>query len=561
MWLSSILNSLRPSSPDTRARRRPSPRRRPAGHRLTVEALEDRALLSYTFTPIADTGPDSPYRTLAVGQAVNDLGQVAFVADLRAGGQAVYRTEVDGRLTTIARTDALIRDFYLSPYMNTGGTVSFGANLTDGRQAVFTGSGGALTRIADTGPDSPFGSIPNPAQRMDEDGVVYFRATLRSGPTGFFAGDGGPTETVYSTGGQFSAFPSSFAHQVSGGGGSFRATLTGGPEGVFFGDGRQTDTLVTAGGTYGSFFGAECNDAGTVAISANLAAGGQVLLVARGGTLTPFADTTGPYLQIIGGGEVSINNGGAIAFGAALRAGGRGFFEGSDPAADKIIAVGDVLSGSAVVAFPTNAMNPRGLNNAGQFLFRADLADGRRVLVRADRDCETVESVVLNDGSAQRSMVTSLTVTFAGAAVLDPGAIELRRQDGSLVDSDVDISVVGGKTVAVLTFEGPEFVGGSLADGGYILTVRADRVHDRWGRELDGGGDGLPGGDRVDAFSRLFGDSDGDRDLDQLDRDLFRPAFGTGATDAGYLWYFDFDGDGDVDGLDNGEFNRRFGQS
>ena len=65
-----------------------------------------------------------------------------------------------------------------------------------------------------------------------------------------------------------------------------------------------------------------------------------------------------------------------------------------------------------------------------------------------------VESVVLNDGSAQRSMVNSLTVTFGGAAVLDPGAIELRRQDGSLVDAQVSISLVGGKTVAVLTFAG-----------------------------------------------------------------------------------------------------------
>src|SRR6266702_2690508 len=46
MWLSSILNSLSPSSPHTRTRRRPSPRKRPAARRLTVEALEDRTLPS-----------------------------------------------------------------------------------------------------------------------------------------------------------------------------------------------------------------------------------------------------------------------------------------------------------------------------------------------------------------------------------------------------------------------------------------------------------------------------------------------------------------------------------
>jgi hypothetical protein len=49
--------------------------------------------------------------------------------------------------------------------------------------------------------------------------------------------------------------------------------------------------------------------------------------------------------------------------------------------------------------------------------------------------------------------------------------------------------------------------------------------------------------------------------VDQQDRDLFRPAFGTSGGDAGYLWYFDFDADGDVDGRDNGQFDRRFGQS
>jgi hypothetical protein len=171
-----------------------------------------------------------------------------------------------------------------------------------------------------------------------------------------------------------------------------------------------------------------------------------------------------------------------------------------------------------------------------------------------------VESVVINDGSAQRSMVNSITVTFDGPAVLDPEAIEFHRQDGTMVNFKLDVSTVGGKTVAALTFAGPEFVGGSLADGRYTLMVRSDRVHDRWGRELDGDGNSVAGGNRSDSLFRLFGDSDGDGDVDGLDRDLFRSAFNKSAGEAGYLWYFDFDGDGDVDGLDNGQFNRRFGQ-
>jgi hypothetical protein len=343
-------------------------------------------LLAYAFSLIADTSAESPYSKLEVGQAINDRGQVALVAVLKSGGQALYRTEANGELTTIAQTDAVIKDFYLSPYTNDSGTVSFGANLRNGAQALFTGRGGDLTRIADTEPASLFSTIPNPAARIDARGEVYFRATLRSGGTGFFAGDGGAPDTLYVTGDQFSAFPSSLAHQVHGQFGSFRANLTGGPEGVFKGNGLVTETLVTAGGAYSSFFGAEINDPGTVAISANLTAGGQVLLAARHGTLVPFVDTTGAYLQIRGAGEVSINNGGEIIFGATLDAGGRGFFDGPDPFADRVIAIGDALAGSTVIDLPMNAMNPRALNNAGQFLFRADLADGRRILVRAEPD-------------------------------------------------------------------------------------------------------------------------------------------------------------------------------
>lgn len=171
-----------------------------------------------------------------------------------------------------------------------------------------------------------------------------------------------------------------------------------------------------------------------------------------------------------------------------------------------------------------------------------------------------IESVVVNDGSAQRSMVNSLTVTFDRVVTFDVGAFGLQRPDGGAVGLNVGTTVVDGRTVAVLTFTGSGIIGGSLADGNYALTIRGDHIRDLVGREVDGDRDGNGGGDRIDAFFRLFGDSDGDRDLDWLDRDLFRSAFGTSVGDTSYRWFLDFDGDGDVDGLDNGKFNRRFGQ-
>src|SRR5262245_6170030 len=44
-----------------------------------------------------------------------------------------------------------------------------------------------------------------------------------------------------------------------------------------------------------------------------------------------------------------------------------------------------------------------------------------------------VENVAVNDSSAQRSMVNSVTVTFDGPVTLDAGAFELNRADGSPV--------------------------------------------------------------------------------------------------------------------------------
>jgi hypothetical protein len=102
-----------------------------------------------------------------------------------------------------------------------------------------------------------------------------------------------------------------------------------------------------------------------------------------------------------------------------------------------------------------------------------------------------------------------------------------------------------------------DIIGGSLADGNYSLLIRGDHIRDEVGRELDGDGDGNGGGDRVDAFFRLFGDSDGDGDVDHADRDAILTSLPKSRGDVGYLWYFDFDGDGQVKGLDMAQFNHR----
>ena len=104
------------------------------------------------------------------------------------------------------------------------------------------------------------------------------------------------------------------------------------------------------------------------------------------------------------------------------------------------------------------------------------------------------------------------------------------------------LSEVNGKTVAVLTFRGAGIIGGSLADGNYTLTVLSVQVHDASGVGLDH--------NRIDAFFRLFGDTDGDRDVDGLDLLRLRGTYNKHLGDPGYLWYLDWNQDHKVNCID-----------
>jgi streptogramin lyase len=171
----------------------------------------------------------------------------------------------------------------------------------------------------------------------------------------------------------------------------------------------------------------------------------------------------------------------------------------------------------------------------------------------------TVQGVQINDGAVQRSTITSITISFSRAVgTVDPGAFQVLAQGGG--NPTVLVSFNASRTAATLTFTGALVIGGSLQDGRYSLVTDSTKIHDATGGLLDGNGDGLSGGARAaDAFFRLFGDSDGDGDVDNLDLLRFRQAFGLDRSSAGYKSYFDFDGDGDVDNLDLFRLRQRLG--
>jgi hypothetical protein len=159
-----------------------------------------------------------------------------------------------------------------------------------------------------------------------------------------------------------------------------------------------------------------------------------------------------------------------------------------------------------------------------------------------------VEQVLVNDGHAQRSKITSLTVTFDAPLNIEPNAFELRRIGARKpVDLRIALTEVDGHSVARLTFKnGRDVQFGSLANGAYILTIRGERLRDAAGRLLDGDDDGVAGGNYREEFVRLFGDTDGDGDVDGGDKTVFSKAYNKRSHQPGYLWYLDYNANGRI---------------
>lgn len=165
-----------------------------------------------------------------------------------------------------------------------------------------------------------------------------------------------------------------------------------------------------------------------------------------------------------------------------------------------------------------------------------------------------VASTRVNDGSAQRSRVRSLLMTFDtivtfGGAVAD--AFTLARNGGKPVSFSASASIVNGVTVVTITnFNGASTQFGSLADGRYTLTALASQISAN-GQQMTGN---YTFGEAEGLF-RFFGDINGDRHVDIADYGLFSVSY---LNQANYNAAFDFNGDGHVDILDYGQFGLRY---
>src|SRR5437588_6181124 len=138
MWLSSILNSLSPSSPHTRTRRRPAPRRRPAARRLTLEALEERSLPSC----LVSLAPSEAAPQL-VGERIT---WTATAADCGANPVYQFSAAPHGGAFHVVRDFSPANAFAWTPMQE--GAYDIEVTVKDGYQATETTSAVAVDAVA-----------------------------------------------------------------------------------------------------------------------------------------------------------------------------------------------------------------------------------------------------------------------------------------------------------------------------------------------------------------------------------------------------------------------------
>jgi hypothetical protein len=306
--------------------------------------------------------------------SVNDAGTVAFQAALRGGGTGVF-TGTGGAVDEAA-LPALLAGVTSHPDLNNAGALSFYGDLRDDGQGVFLLRDGRLQTVAST--RGPFASIGPLGPTMNEAGTVAFRADRSAGASAIFTGDGASVATVADTEGpwrRFHGLPVITSNETV----VFRADRKDGIQGIYAARAGSIRTVVETGDLFETIaLFPSANDHGTVAFAAMLRTGGAGLFTADEGRITPMGNADSPFEAYRG---ALINAAGAVVFSATPPGGSLGLFAGADPDADRILAVGSSVLGSAVAEF---ASNPVSVNAAGHVAIRASLTDGRQLILRAD---------------------------------------------------------------------------------------------------------------------------------------------------------------------------------
>jgi hypothetical protein len=303
------------------------------------------------------------------------------------GEQAIF-TGNGGALTRIADNLGGTYVGFGEPVINTGGSVAFLANLSTGGEGIFRVGGGQTTSIASDVPaGGSFVTFNSGSLSINAGGAVAFTAEGADRSLGVFTGKGGSITTIARSGATFSGF-SSHTSINDAGTVAFSAILASRSSvGVFTGNGAAVRTIFSINNPNPAVLGIPAvNSAGTVAFAAQRDAVLSGIYTGNGGPLTTVVDNTGAFGTFLNfpsasAGALGIDGRGKVVFAAAPRSGTQGLFSGPDPLADKVIALNDLLDGARVSYL---GFGPNGMNEGGQFAFVASLSDGRQEIFRAD---------------------------------------------------------------------------------------------------------------------------------------------------------------------------------
>jgi hypothetical protein len=335
----------------------------------------------YSYSLIATTGGTSSLSTI-FAPSIDFSGTASFGAVFTAGGSGIFSGN-GGNVSTIAQTGAFFSSFNFppGPIVSTISPTSTASTFFAGRTAaagggvgIFASNGGTPLTIASTGGTSQFSNF-GIGPDINSGNIVAFASNGTGGGQGIFLGDGAGVQALAVTGPTFSSFNGSVAvnnfNNVS-----FAAGFTGGGSGIVRGTTSGTISIAATGPVFTGFAGPTAiNDTGQVAFVANRAAGGTGVFRGDGVNLDIAALSGTSYSSF--GGFTSIAPNGGVVFAANLVTGGQGIFTGSDPVANHVIRTGDILNGSTVVNV---ALANRAINGAGQIAFQVTLADGRQAV-------------------------------------------------------------------------------------------------------------------------------------------------------------------------------------
>jgi hypothetical protein len=405
-------------------------------------------------TQLLNNGLGSAFQN-QMGLASNSKGQVAYFAQLKTGGTAlmVYDPTASPTLRnkTIASTNAQFKSFVPGISINENGEVAFSAvDQATGNTGIFVGNPKttAYKKIADTSKD--FSSFA-PGLSINDSGTVAFWGNLKSGGKEVFTGSSdrlsritncSGASTIASTGGIECPINAQRPSINNKGEVAFV-----GDNGVFKWDAGQIYNIMSDPANFknGSYHDPNINDQGRVSYGAwlNLSWNSAALLTSDGNSNYLIAGNTLPLHSI--GRSASINNLGETAFIGEWRGyrdgQGYGIFTGMPDylnpkyggdinkaqadmmARDKVIAIGDPLLGSTVVAL---SMDRESRNDKDEITFWAKLANNVQGIFRAtpDKGDSQLNPLMPDSGTTGKNGTLWSFINTSGRAWYDPVVAE-----------------------------------------------------------------------------------------------------------------------------------------